>query len=395
MKLTTIQDKKVLDVLKSGNVYYADFDKIRYEGYKKQWKEVAEYLGFKECPIFCSPENDDTATTASGIEGVKITLDVPKNEYYVMDYYGFADWLYYSDGQEYDSVFNWGADEALKNIDAYLDKDADVVQVVLNRIDPKWVDWSLTEATRKELIDRSKNADVVKSYGTTRYMRRDMQHIYNPKESLNKLDQNSLWKSNTLSFRLPIHGETDNYNIDILFEGILDDINRELRRNNYVCEYKIFYKAIVDAINRQDIYVSCTCADWYYRMSYQATKGRFNAGKPQIIPAKITNPNNTKGAGCKHVMKALADLDWALDLASCINNYVIYMQENYPDKYENLIFPAIYKMTYQRALDDGIIENENEEEIFDDEIIDDIVDEPNDDDIEEVTSDEEEIEDGA
>ena len=70
------------------------------------------------------------------------------------------------------------------------------------------------------------------------------------------------------------------------------------------------------------------------------------------------------------------------------------MQENYPDKYESLIFPAIYKMTYQRALNDGIIENETEEEIFDDEIIDDITNEPNDD-IEEVTSDEEEIEDGA
>jgi len=31
----------------------------------------------------------------------------------------------------------------------------------------------LDEATRKELLDKSKSADVVKAYGTTRYDRRN------------------------------------------------------------------------------------------------------------------------------------------------------------------------------------------------------------------------------
>ena len=281
-----------------------------------------------------------------------------------MDYYGFADWLYYSSGQEYDSYFNWGADKALKNIDKYLDKDAKIVQVVINRIDPKWVDWNLTEATRQQLISKSQTADKTKSYGTTRYDRRNMQHVYSPKESLNKLDQNALWKSNILSFYMDIHGETNNYKVEVIFDDVLGDFKKELERIKYKLEYKVIYRTIINAINRQDIYVSCTCADFYYTFSYQATKERYNAGKSVVIPAKVRNPNNTKGAGCKHILKVLADLSWALDLATCITNYIYLMQDRYPDKYEEVIFPALYGMSYIEAINKGIIEVE--EETFDD-----------------------------
>ena len=376
MRLTTIQNKHVLDTLKSNKVYYANFDKISFSDYKKQWKELAKYLGFKECPIFCSLIEDDTASIASGINGVKITLNVPDNECHVMDYYGFADWLYYSSGQEYDDYFDWGADKALKNIDKYLDKDANIVQVVINRIDPKWVDWKLTEATRQQLLNKSRSADIVKSYGTTRFDRRNIQRVYNPKDSLNKLDMNALWKANILSFYLTVQGETNNYTVEVLFDDVLDDISKELKRNNYKFEYKVVYRAIINAINRNDIYVSCSCPDWYYRMSYQATKGQYNSGKAQTIPARITNPNDTKGAGCKHVMKVLGNLDWALDLASCITNYVTYMQDNYQDKYEDILFPALYGMSYIDAINDGIINNENEntDDEEDEESLDDITD---------------------
>ena len=361
MRLTTIQNKHVLDTLKSNKIYYADFDKISFSNYKKQWKELAKYLGFKECPIFCSPIDNDEASTASNVNGVKITLNVPDKECHVMDYYGFADWLYYSSGQEYDDYFNWGADKALKNIDKYLDKDANIVQVVINRIDPKWVDWNLTEATRQQLLNKSRSADKTRSYGTTRFERRNIQHVYNPKDSLNKLDMNALWKANILSFYLPVQGETNNYTVEVLFDGVLDDINKELKRNNYKFEYKIVYRALINAINRQDIFVSCTCEDFYYTFSYQATKERYNAGKSVIIPAKVRNPNNTKGAGCKHILKVLANLDWALDLASCITNYVIYMQDKYPDKYENIIFPALYDMSYLDAINQGIVDTGDED----------------------------------
>lgn len=244
----------------------------------------------------------------------------------------------------------------------------------------------INEATRQELINKSKSADKTKSYSGTRYERRLKQRVFNPKNSLNKLDQNALWKSNSLNFFLNVHGETDDYVVSILFDDVLGSFKSELKRNNYEFEYKVIYRALINAINRSDIYVSCTCADWFYTMSYQSTKGQYNAGQAQIIPAKIRNPRDTKGAGCKHVLKVLADLSWALDLASCITNYVYMMEDKYFDKYKNIIFPELYGMSYERALDQGIISNEEETFEFDE-----LTDDESNDDVE--TEDTEEIED--
>lgn len=120
----------------------------------------------------------------------------------------------------------------------------------------------LLEASRKELLDKSKNADVVKRYGTTRYDRRHQQHVYNSVEAFNKIDCNALFRANLLSFIIPVHGETDNYGVEVLFEGICDGIKREVVRNNDELEFKCVYRALIDAINKRDILVACTCPDW-------------------------------------------------------------------------------------------------------------------------------------
>jgi len=219
----------------------------------------------------------------------------------------------------------------------------------------------LQEKTRHQLLQQSKDADITRSYGTTRYDRRNLQHLSASTSSYNKVDMNGVFRANLLSFFIPVRGETNNYEVEVLFDGILDAINRELKNNNWVIEYKVIYRAIIDAINKQDVYVSCSCPDFYYRMSYWASKDRYNSGKPQTIPARITNPNNSKGAGCKHIMKVLADLDWAMKLAACINNYILYMEKNMPDKYYNIIFPAIYSMSYKDALTKGIMEPPEDE----------------------------------
>ena len=49
---------------------------------------------------------------------------------------------------------------------------------------------------------------------------------------------NALFKANLLSFFIPVQGETDNYEVEVLFDGILDAINRELQRNSWGFEYK-------------------------------------------------------------------------------------------------------------------------------------------------------------
>lgn len=126
----------------------------------------------------------------------------------------------------------------------------------------------LIEATRRELINKSKVAQPTKTYGTTRYERRNKQQVYDTVTSFNKVDMNALFKGNMLSFKVPIHGETDNYTVEVLFEGIIDDIKKEIRANKNKLEYKCVYRAIVNSINNQDIYVSCTCPDFKYRFRY-------------------------------------------------------------------------------------------------------------------------------
>ena len=216
----------------------------------------------------------------------------------------------------------------------------------------------LDEVTRAGLLNKSRSADIVKSYKTTRYERRNVVHPFNEARHFNRIDQNALWKADLLSFIIPVHGESDDYEVEVLFEGICTNIRNQVKLNNNKLEYKCIYRAIIDSINKYDVYVGCSCPDYKYRFQYWSSKGRYNSMAPQLIPAKITNPNNSKGAGCKHILSILANLDWAFNLATSIYNYTVFMEQNYPDKYYNVMFPAIYGMSYERAQDLGILDDE-------------------------------------
>ena len=229
----------------------------------------------------------------------------------------------------------------------------------------------LNEATRRDLIAKSKTAERTKSYGTTRYDRRNKQHVYDTVTAFNKIDMNALFKGNLLSFKVPVHGETNNYTVEILFEGIIDDIKHEIKANKDKLEYKCVYRAIINSINNQDIYVSCTCPDFKYRFAYWATKNKFNSGTPQVQLAEITNPDDKLGAGCKHIMAILSNLDWAMKLAMTIHNYILYMKDNQEQKFANVIYPVLYDMPYEKAVqlnlfdDDETLANtmDNEEDV--------------------------------
>ena len=167
----------------------------------------------------------------------------------------------------------------------------------------------LNEASRAQLIAKSRSADIEKKTGLTRYGMKDTVSVFNSPNAYNGIDFNAMFKSNVLSLNLPIQGSSSDYTVNVMFEGICDDIQREVRSNNYKVEYKCLYKAIIKAIDHNDIYISCTCNDFKFRQAYYATKGRYNSGTPQITPSRITNPNDTKGAGCKHIMNVIANLD--------------------------------------------------------------------------------------
>ena len=109
------------------------------------------------------------------------------------------------------------------------------------------------------------------------------------------------------------------------------------------------------------------CADWKYRIAYHATRGGYNSGNPEMRASDITNPKDSKGAGCKHVNLVLGNIDWIMKVSSVINNYIHYMEDHFERKYADLIFPKLYGMSYQKAIqlnlfdtDDNLSDNENE-----------------------------------
>ena len=92
------------------------------------------------------------------------------------------------------------------------------------------------------------------------------------------------------------------------------------------------------------------CPDFKYRFDFWSTVNNYNSGNPQNIPAKITNPNNTKGSGCKHVLLVLANVEWLLRVASVINNYVNYAETHLQKLYADYIFPQIYGVKYSKEV---------------------------------------------
>ena len=219
----------------------------------------------------------------------------------------------------------------------------------------------LQEKSRSDLLSKSMTAKPTKSYNTTRFERRKLQTMKTSSSIFNKLDMNSVFKSDALSLEIPVEGETNTYTVTILFDGICKDIQRELKKNDYNLEFKVIYKAIVRAIKNQNMFIGCTCKDYKFRFQYVATKERYNALQAQLVPATQTNPNNDQGAGCKHILKVLDDLSWAMQLATALNNYILYMKKNKQKLFNDIMFRSIYGMPYRSAVEKGIIEETDDE----------------------------------
>lgn len=219
----------------------------------------------------------------------------------------------------------------------------------------------LQEKSRSDLLSKSMTAKPTKAYNTTRFERRKLQTMKTSSSIFNKLDMNSVFKSDALSLEIPVEGETNTYTVTVLFDGICKDIQRELKKNDYNLEFKVIYKAIVRAIKNQNMFIGCTCKDYKFRFQYIATKERYNALQAQLVPATQTNPNNDQGAGCKHILKVLDDLSWAMQLATALNNYILYMKKNKQKLFNDIMFRSIYGMPYRSAVEKGIIEETEDE----------------------------------
>lgn len=161
---------------------------------------------------------------------------------------------------------------------------------------------------------------------------------------------NKLFKDNILDVNIEVVGETDTYLVTMSFGGFLDNLHDELKNDTDVIDLRKISRALTRSFNSDNVYVHCTCPDWKYRFAYWMTKDDINAGEPESRPSDITNPNNTKGTGCKHVLRLLSNNTWIIKVASVINNYIQYMEKHMQRLYADIIYPAIYQKEYEEPV---------------------------------------------
>lgn len=229
----------------------------------------------------------------------------------------------------------------------------------------------LLEDKRSELLSQSKSgANYVpwnQYFGKNRYQRRLKSKIAPSIKHFNNIDMNKFFKTDILDVLIDVKGETNIYKVRMSFVGTLDEIHKELQKSGATqkIDRRLVLRALTKAFNHDDVYINCTCPDFKYRFKYWATKKNILIGDPENRPAKITNPNNDKGPGCKHIALCLSDASWLIKIASVIYNYINYMEEHDERLFQRYIFPAVYGKPYDEY--QMSVWDEDEEEMASDE----------------------------
>ena len=204
----------------------------------------------------------------------------------------------------------------------------------------------LFEKKRSELLQKGKQGAYYKdqSKGRNRFERKRLSRVATTVAQYNRIDMNTFFKKDELIVNVPVQGETNNYLVTIKFSGVLAKV-RELLKNGGKFEFRIIANALTQVFNTGDVKIHCNCPDRNYRFNFFATKNGDNAGPYENRPSDKTNPHDTLGSGCKHVLLVLSNMNWLMKVASVINNYIHYAEIRMPRNYNDYIFPALYGYT--------------------------------------------------
>ena len=213
--------------------------------------------------------------------------------------------------------------------------------------------FRLDEASRNDLMAKSKSSQK----GLQRYKRRVKSKVSSSTQEYNRIDMNQLFKKDILTVSIKVRGETDTYIVKISFGGLLDIIKSDLKRGEEF-DLRLVIKDLVKAFNKDDVYVGCSCPDFFYRFGYYATVNKFNSDQPQLIPSKETNPDDSLGSACKHVLLVLTNTSWLIKVASVIVNYINYMEKYRERQYQDIIYPAIYGKKYEAPVQQDLFGDE-------------------------------------
>jgi hypothetical protein len=220
--------------------------------------------------------------------------------------------------------------------------------------------YKLDEATRNQLIAQSRNVRKYKdtSRGTTRMERKKYSKVANAVKSYNEINMNDLWKSDILKVNIPVVGETDEYTVTIKLEGVVAELQKNIKNNQNKFEFRTVIQALTKVFNTSDVWVKCTCPDFKYRFAHHLIVNNMSVDDTSQDPGPgkgIANPNDDMGRGCKHVLACLANGSWMMKVASVISNYCHYLSEKKPDAFLKLVFPKLYGVPADEAAENNIV----------------------------------------
>lgn len=219
---------------------------------------------------------------------------------------------------------------------------------------------NLLEATRVSLISQSKNVGAYKNQerGKNRFERKKYSKIANAVKNYNEINMNLLFKQDILQVNIPVVGESDEYIVTVKIEGVVAEIQKNIKNNNNKLEFRTIIQALTKVFNSTDVYVKCTCPDFKYRFAHWNIIKNVSVDDTTSDPGPgkgITNPNDDKGRGCKHILLALANGDWMMKVASVIINYCHFLSEKKPEAFLKLVFPKLYGVPADEAEQNDIV----------------------------------------
>ena len=223
----------------------------------------------------------------------------------------------------------------------------------------------LLEDNRNSLITQSRSAGTYKNTerGMNRFERKKYSKLANSVKNYNEIDMNSLFKQDILQVNIPVIGENDEYIVTIKLEGVVSEISKNIKNNKNTLEYRTIIQALTKVFNTADVYIKCTCPDAKYRFAHWNILKNISVDDSSKDPGPgkgIANPKDDKGRGCKHMLLALANGDWMMKVASVINNYCHFLSEKKPDLFLRLVFPKLYGIPADEAVEEGIVAKEED-----------------------------------
>lgn len=182
----------------------------------------------------------------------------------------------------------------------------------------------LIEVSRRELVTKQRQQAKQRFNKRLRYQVSNFRGV----------DLEQMFENDYFVFTTPIK----DYECTIAFPGVFSSLKNVVRSTGGDPD-RINLQMVIRALRQafdatDDVKVRCTCADFYYRYSYQATQNGYLYGEPQNIPAPITNPNDDIGSVCKHLSLLLSNKNWLVKAASVVNSFI----KTYPEKAANYLY---------------------------------------------------------